>query len=322
MGRVNLRTAFLYPGQGAQYVGMGQDFYDAYPVAKAVFAQADAVLQKNLTKTVFEGPQEVLSQTENTQSAMLTVCTAITQLLEEHGVSASHAAGLSLGEYAALVAAGTLPFSEAVQLVEDRARFMQEAVPQGIGGMTAVLGLSADDVQAAVRKGQNAGEVYVANYNAPGQIVITGTKEGLQAAGEEAENRGAQRLIPLDVSAPFHSPLLDPAKKRLAERLQTVVFSPLTKRVYANVDARPIASEQDIPALLARQVTGSIYFQQSIQAMLEEGVSRFIEIGPGKTLTGFVKRIAREQGAAPKLVNIRTVDDFTAFIRQEKEMKA
>lgn len=313
-----MTTAFLYPGQGAQYVGMGKDFYEAYPEAAAVFDQADAVLGRPLTRVIFEGPQESLSDTQNTQSAMLAVCTAITVLLEEAGVTAEYAAGLSLGEYAALVAAGTLSYEEALRLVEDRARFMQEAVPQGTGGMCALLGLSADAVEEAVEAGREAGRVYIANYNAPGQIVITGDLPGLQRAEEAAKALGAKRCVRLDVSAPFHSPLLAQAQEQLSGRLAGISFSPLKKRVYANVDAKEIRSETEIPALLAKQVTGSIYFQQSVEAMLKEGVTRFIEIGPGKALTGFVKRIAKEQGCQPELINIQTADDLRQFLTQQK----
>lgn len=313
-----MSTAFLYPGQGAQYVGMGKDFYEAYPTAKQIFDTADRVLDRPLTQIIFTGPEQSLSETENTQSAMLTVCTAITRLLEEEGVQATHAAGLSLGEYAALVAAGALPFEEAVQVVEDRARFMQEAVPRGVGSMTALLGLTEEEVETAVSAGREAGAVYVANYNAPGQIVITGEIPALERAEEKARELGARRNVRLDVSAPFHSPLLAPARERLVERLDKLSFSPLTKRVYANVDANPIASEQEIPALLGKQVTGSIYFMQSIEKMLQEGVTRFIEIGPGKSLTGFVKRIAKEQGYAPTLVNLQSAEDFERFLAEEK----
>lgn len=313
-----MTTAFLYPGQGAQYVGMGKDFYERFSVARSAFDTADRVLARPLTQIIFHGPAEVLSQTENTQSAMLSVCVAITRLLQEAGVCATHAAGLSLGEYAALVAAGALSYEEALLLVEDRARFMQEAVPQGVGGMTAILGLDEAGVEEAVAHGRDFGKTYIANYNAPGQIVLTGEAAGLSAAAKKAKELGARRCMPLDVSAPFHSPMLAPAKEKLEARLAEISFSTPALRVYANVDAKPIPTAGAIADLLGRQVTGSIYFQQSIEAMLKEGVTQFVEIGPGKALTGFVKRIAKEAGLAPRLVNLQTAEDFERFINEEK----
>lgn len=309
-----MKTAFVFPGQGAQFVSMGKDFYDTYPVCKETFDTVNRVLERDLTKIVFEGPEDSLNQTENTQSAMLATCTAIARLLAENGVSFTHTAGLSLGEYSALVASGAISYEDALVLVEARARYMQEAVPEGLGGMVAVLGLDEAAVTEAVAAGERIGPVSIANYNAPGQIVMTGMKEALLAASDAAKALGAKKCVPLAVSAPFHSELLADARERLGERLAKVSFLPLEKRVYANVTAKPVESEAKLPQLLAAQVTSSILWQQSVEAMLDEGVTRFIEIGPGKTLTGFIKRIAKQKGVEVELHNIQTAEDFQTQI--------
>lgn len=309
-----MSTAFVFPGQGAQIVGMGRDFFDAHPVCKETFDEADRILGRSISSIAFEGPSEELMQTLNAQSAMLTTCTAIARLLMKEGVHFTATAGLSLGEYAAMVASGALRFEEALPLVEDRARYMQEAVPAGLGGMVAIIGLDLEGVEAAVTKGSEAGDVSVANFNAPGQIVITGMNDGLQAASAAAKELGAKKCIPLAVSAPFHSTLLQPAANRLAERLSSVAFSTPQKRVYANVNAEAITSHEEIPARLAAQVTHSVLWQPIVERMIKDGITRFVEIGPGKTLTGFIKRIAKERGAHVELFNISTVADFTDHI--------
>lgn len=308
-----MKTAWIFPGQGAQTAEMGLDFYRQLPTAQFVFDRADEVLQRPLTPIIFEGPAETLGQTENTQAAMLTTCVAIARVLQEAGVPCDATAGLSLGEYSALVTAGAMSFDDAVRVVQDRGRYMQEAVPVGEGGMTAVLGLSEAAVEQAVREGKEEGFVAIANYNAPGQIVLTGSRKGLKAAGEAAQRLGAKKCVPLDVSAPFHSLLLKEAAERLEARLADVSFSDPSVRVYSNVSASPTEDAQALPGLLAAQVTSSVLWQQSVEKMLEDGVTRFIEIGPGKTLTAFVKRIAKQRGSSVTLWNVATVEDWEAL---------
>ena len=289
-----MAIAFLFPGQGAQYAGMGKELYDAYPVVRDIFDQADALLNEPLSMLCFEGPEGDLMLTENTQPGILTFSTAVSELLKSKGIQPSAAAGLSLGEYGALVCAGALSFEDALPLVRKRGRFMQEAVPAGKGTMAAILGLSAETLTACLEAAADAGTVTIANYNCPGQLVISGTVQAVEKACTLAKEAGAKRALPLPVSGPFHSPLLLGAGLRLQEALNAVQASMPAIPVIANVAARPVLDDADLKALLVAQVSHAVCWEDSIRFLLKEGVQTFVEVGPGKVLSGFMKKIDKE----------------------------
>lgn len=284
--------AFVFPGQGSQYPGMGKDVAEKYPEARAVFNDADAVLGYPLSRLCFEGPDEALRLTENTQPAILTVSVALFRVLEVHGLLPDFVAGHSLGEYSALVAAGALDFKEAVKLVQLRGRYMQEAVPVGGGAMLAVLGLEIEAVEASCREASTKGIVELANLNSPGQVVIAGEREAVEAAGELMRKKGARRVIPLAVSAPFHSSLMKPAENRLREALEKVTFRDLSFPLVNNVDAGIITKGQDAAEGLIRQMSSSVLWIRDVEVMVEQGVDSFFEVGPGRVLSGLIRKIA------------------------------
>jgi [acyl-carrier-protein] S-malonyltransferase len=288
-----MSIAFLFPGQGSQYAGMGKALAEAYPVARHTLEEADRTLGRPLTRLLFEGPEEELRITWNTQPAILAVSVAALRALEqEAGPSPVAFAGHSLGEYTALVAAGALSFADAVRTVEQRGRFMQEAVPLGTGTMAAVLGLDAGPVARICAEVSKPGcVVEVANDNSPGQVVISGHAAAVEEAGRRAKEAGARRAVPLPVSAPFHCSLMVPAGERLAAVLEGVAFSEATLPVVANVDAQPNRDAARVPALLVRQVSSPVRWQDCVKALASLGADAFVEIGPGKVLTGLVKRI-------------------------------
>lgn len=296
------KTAFIFPGQGAQYCGMGQDFYENSKTAKAVFDRATELLGFSMPELCFE-KNDRLDITEYTQAAMVTVSVAMMKVMEEQGFRPDVAAGLSLGEYPALVAAGVMSADDAILTVRKRGILMQEAVPAGIGGMSAVLGMTAEQINEVVDPIEN---VQVANYNCPGQIVISGKKEAVEEASEKLKEAGARRVLPLNVSGPFHSYLLEDAGKKLGEYLENVTISEPVIPYVANVTAQYVTSAADVKPLLEKQVSSSVRWQQSVETMLADGVDRFIEIGPGKTLSGFIKKI--DKGAA--VLNIEKLEDL------------
>ena len=296
------KTAFIFPGQGAQYCGMGQDFYENSKTAKAVFDRATELLGFSMPELCFEKTDR-LDITEYTQAAMVTVSVAMMKVMEEQGCRPDVAAGLSLGEYPALVAAGVMSADDAILTVRKRGILMQEAVPAGIGGMSAVLGMTAEQINEVVDPIEN---VQVANYNCPGQIVISGKKEAVEEASEKLKEAGARRVLPLNVSGPFHSYLLEDAGKKLGEYLENVTISEPVIPYVANVTAQYVTSAADVKPLLKKQVSSSVRWQQSVETMLADGVDRFIEIGPGKTLSGFIKKI--DKGAA--VLNIEKLEDL------------
>ncbi len=304
------KVAFLFPGQGAQYVGMGKDFYEKFPVSRKVFEEANESLGIDIKSICFEGPEEELIRTENTQPAILTVSIAILKALEEKGIDCDYTAGLSLGEYTSLVKAKALEFYDTVRLVKKRGKYMQEAVPEGVGGMAAILGLEKDKVFKAIELSKKYGIVEIANYNSPGQIVISGDKKALEKAVDETKKLGAKKAVFLPVSAPFHSKLLEPAGKKLAKELEHIKVNDLEKIVITNVDAKPLKSKEEIKPSLIRQVSNSVLWVDSVIYMLDNGVDTFVEIGPGKTLSGFVKRIAKSLNREVKTFSIRNIDDF------------
>jgi [acyl-carrier-protein] S-malonyltransferase len=292
-----LSIALLFPGQGSQFVGMGKELYESSAPARAVFDEADVVLGFALSKLCFEGPEEELKRTANTQPAILTHSVAAWRDLEarfpEKIEGAAFAAGHSLGEYSADVAAGALPFAEAVSLVRSRGGFMQEAVPQGVGAMAAILGLPAPDVEAACREAAANEVVAPANFNSPEQTVIAGHAAAVERAGAACLARGAKKVIPLPVSAPFHCGLMTPARVKLKPLLERAAFTGAVLTIVTNVDARPEMEGARLRDALIRQVDSPVRWVESVQRLAAEGVDRAIEVGPGSVLAGLVKRIDR-----------------------------
>jgi len=286
-------TALLFPGQGSQKVGMGRALHEADAGARALFAEADAVLGYPLSKICFEGPEAELMSTANAQPAILTVSIAVLRFLRARlAVRPLAVAGHSLGEYSALVAAGALRFADAVRLVHLRGKFMQEAVPAGVGAMAAILGLGADEVAAACDEAAGTEVVSPANLNGGGQVVIAGHKAAVERACAVAKARGAKRALPLAVSAPFHCALMQPAAERLATELERVEIATLAVPVVTNVEAAPNQDPARVRELLIRQVTAPVRWEQSVQRLVSMGVTRAIEVGAGNVLAGLVRRIA------------------------------
>jgi [acyl-carrier-protein] S-malonyltransferase len=294
------KAAFLFPGQGSQFVGMGRDFYDNFSIAKQTFDEADEALGFSLSALCFEGPDEQLRLTENTQPAIFTVSIAAQRVLAEKGVAASYVAGHSLGEYSANVAAGTLGFADAVRTVRERGRFMQEAVPAGAGAMAAILNLAADEVAkvCAEASAETGGVVAAANINTPSQIVISGSAAAVERAMALAKERGARKVVPLAVSAPFHCPLMQPAQDRLGELLREVSFQDASVPVLVNVDAKFVSGAEELRDALIRQVTGTVRWVESMRLLIAERPDYFLEVGPGKVLSGLLRQIDREQRSA------------------------
>ena len=283
------KSAFIFPGQGAQYVGMGKDFYDTYEEAKAVYRKAGEVTGLNMEELCFT-ENENLNITEYTQIAMLATEVALLKVLESKGVHADVCAGLSLGEYGALAAAGVMDLDSLFHIIRQRGIYMQEAYPVG-GAMTAVLGLDAAVIEEVLK--QIDGLVSIANYNCPGQIVITGEETAVAAAGEALKAAGARRVIPLKVSGPFHCELLKGAGEKLGQELEKVEIQSFTVPYVTNVTAQYVTGPEQVKELLVSQVSSSVRWQQCVEQMIDDGVDTFIEIGPGKTLTGFLKKINR-----------------------------
>ena len=298
-----MSVAFIFPGQGAQVTGMGRDFYEQTDTGRKVFDKASQLLGFSMPELCFE-PNERLNLTEYTQAAMVTVSIAMMKvLMEETKIRPDVAAGLSLGEYCALFATGAMSEEDAITAVRKRGILMQQAVPAGIGSMAAILGMEAAGIEAVLA---DLKEVQIANSNCPGQIVISGKKEAVELAGEKLKGAGAKRVIPLNVSGPFHSCMLSEAGKELGKALEGVELHPLKIPYVANVTADYVTDRNEIKGLLEKQVSHSVRWQQSVETMLSHGVDTFIEIGPGKTLSGFMKKISRNV----KTVNIEKLEDL------------
>ena len=302
-----MKTAFLFPGQGAQKCGMGESFAKYDEAAKKVYENASRLLDLDMEELVFTENKK-LDMTEYTQAAMVTTGIAMLKVIEKTALKADVCAGLSLGEYEALYLAGAISEEDAIVLARHRGKLMQEAVPLGVGTMAAVLNLDAAVIEDCLKDIEN---VWIANYNCPGQIVISGTVEAVEKAGEKLKEAGAKRVLPLNVSGPFHSGLLKPAGDKLYEYLRNIEIKKPTIPYVANYTAEFVYDDKDIKELLRKQVFGSVRFEQSIRNMLKEGVDTFIEIGPGKVLGGFVKKIDKEA----KVYSIETVEDMNNVIK-------
>lgn len=281
----------VFPGQGSQSVAMGKLLYDAYPSLRHVYAEASSVLGYDVATLCFEGPAERLNLTEYTQPALLVNSIAALRAFEPSGVHAIAVAGHSLGEYSALVAAGGLSFSDAVAIVQKRGRYMSEAVAPGTGSVAALIGLAADAVKDVCRDASAVGVVQAANFNSPGQVVIAGEKAAVERAIEIAKTRGCKKAIPLPVSVPVHTPLMQQAADRLAKDLAEITWSDLKMTLINNAEAKPVTRASDIQPSLVRQLPSSVLWEDSVKAMAAMGVNTFIEVGPGTVLTGLVKRI-------------------------------
>lgn len=308
------KIAFLYPGQGAQVAGMGKDFYEKSPLAKEVFDKSCEILGQDMKHICFE-ENELLDRTDYTQAALVTTCMAMTKEIMARGLTPDMTAGLSLGEYCAITTAGGMELEDAIKMVWLRGNLMHNAVPEGKGGMAAVLGLSGEAVNEAIAYMEG---VYVANYNCPGQIVISGETEQVKQAADKLKEAGAKRAVLLNVSGPFHSSLLTGAGEKLEAVLKELTIEKPQIPYVANVDASYITEQADIMPRLVSQVSHSVRWQQSVEKMVENGVDTFIEIGPGRTLAGFNKKIANAIGKELTTYNVATMEDIDKVVEALK----
>lgn len=297
-----MKTAFLFPGQASQFVGMGKELCDAFPEAKTIFDKANELLEPSFSSLLWEGPQDKLNLTENTQPAVLTVSVAAWQCLWHRmkGLTPSFVAGHSLGEYSAHVASGTISFEDALTAVRKRGEFMQEAVPVGEGAMAALIGIEIDDIKAVCEAASHVGVVVPANDNAPGQIVIAGSKAAVEKAVELAKAKGCKKAVFLPVSAPFHSPLMKPARERMEPVLRAMNFNDPKVPCVANVTAKPVTKGSEARNLLVTQVDNPVRWRETLEFFKEQGVEALVEIGPGTVLSGLAKRVSKDW----KLLNV------------------
>lgn len=306
-----MKIAFLFPGQGAQTVGMGKDFYEEYEVAKKIYKQAERETGIEVSKLSFEGPEEELNQTKNTQICMVTMSLAILELLKEARIKAEYSAGLSLGEYVALNYAGAINLKDTLKIIQKRGEYMQNLAPEGDWAMAAVLGLSDETVEEVCKK-VKTGFAVPANYNCPGQVAVSGDRAGIQELTELAKLAGAKRVIELKTSGPFHTEKLQKASEALRKELDNIQIGKLESIVVKNLDAKPYTEKDDIKEILAKHVMSPVRFSASIKYMLDNGVDTFVEIGPGKVLTSLVKKVNREV----KCINISNVDSLKEAIKE------
>ena len=311
------KLAFVFPGQGAQKVGMGKDFFDNYDVAKKMFKEADEALGYSIMKMCFEGPEEDLKLTANTQPAILTISCIANEILKENGVQPEITGGHSLGEYSALVAAGVLKFQDAVALVHKRGAYMQEAVPVGEGGMAAIIGVDREKIVEICQSVSAESPVQAVNFNCPGQIVIAGATRGVELAVEELKAAGAKKAVILPVSAPFHSTLMKPAAEKLAVELDKVTLSDARIPVVANVNAQVLNKAEDIKASLVAQAASPVLWEDCVAKMKEFGADVLLEAGPGKTLCGFNRRIDK----SIKSLNVEDVESLEKSLDYFKEVR-
>lgn len=302
--------AFVFPGQGSQYSGMGRDVAENFPEAREVFEEADEGLGFSLSQLCFEGSKQDLQLTENTQPAILATSTALLRVLQRKGKAVDFVAGHSLGEYSALVAANGISFLDAILLVRQRGRFMQEAVPVGKGAMAVILGLELCQVKEVCQSAAQGEVVTPANVNAPDQVVIAGHCQAVGRAGDIARERGAKRVLSIPVSAPFHCPLMKPAENRLAEVIYQVPFSDLSIPLVNNVDAQVVIKSKVVQEGLVKQVSSAVLWSDCVKRLVESGVSTFVEVGPGKVLTGLIRRIAPTVEA----INIQSREQLEDYV--------
>ncbi|MBU4533656.1 MAG: ACP S-malonyltransferase [Firmicutes bacterium] len=311
-----MKTAFLFPGQGSQYVGMGKEFFDSFPEARETFETADQVLGSALSELCFSGPKEELAKTVNTQPAVLVTSVACYRVLSGFGFFPAAVAGHSLGEYSALVASGAFRFADAVRLVRERGQSMQEAVPLGSGGMLAVLGLDLATAKRVCAQVSSSGVLEIANFNCPGQIVLAGHVGALENAVKLARAQGAKKCVPLAVSGPFHSSLMRNAAERLAVVLsETEIFNPKIP-IVSNVSADYLRWGDDVRTALLRQVYSPVRWEESVRRMLNDGVGCFVEVGPGSVLSGLVKRIAPRETILLNVENMESLEKSLARLRE------
>ncbi len=306
------KLAFIFPGQGAQYPGMGKLIAENHIGADRVFDEASEALGLDVKKMIFEGDEEVLKITENTQPAIVTTSIACLQPLLENGIRPDAVAGLSLGEYCAHVVSGTMSFADAVTIVRKRGKFMQEAVPVGVGTMAAIIGLDNDNVIEACSEASSEGTVEPANFNCPGQVVIAGEVKAVEKASEICRQKGAKRAVILPVSAPFHCSMLKPAGEKLAQELAGVELKEMKVPVVTNVTGNFVESVECVKDLLVRQVSTAVLWEQCVNTMLAHGVDTFVEIGPGKVLSGFVKRIDKNA----RTLNVEDMESLNATLKE------
>jgi [acyl-carrier-protein] S-malonyltransferase len=306
------KLAFIFPGQGAQYVGMGKEIADSYKSASDIFDAATEALGFDVKEMIFNSDDETLKITENTQPTIVTTSIACMQPLLEKGIKPDYVAGLSLGEYAAHVVAGTITFKEAVAMVKKRGKFMQEAVPVGVGAMAAIIGLENNDVMECCKEASSAGIVEPANFNCPGQIVVAGETAAVEKAAELCKAKGAKRAMLLPVSAPFHCSLLKPAGEKLAAELDKVVLGDMKIPVVTNVTGEAVTDKELVKDLLIKQVSTSVLWEKCIKTMLDQGVDTFVEIGPGKVLSGFVKKVNKDV----KVLNIENLESLNKTLEE------
>jgi len=308
------KIAFVFPGQGAQYLGMGKELTEKYSVANKVFDEASKALNQDMKDLVFNSSEETLQLTENTQPAVLTTSIAILEVLKSEGIEPSAVAGLSLGEYSALVASGALSFGDAVKIVRQRGQFMQNEVPVGIGAMAAILALDKDEVIRACKNASHLGIVEPANYNCPGQIVIAGEKDAVKEAANLCKEYGAKKAILLSVSAPFHTSLLKGAGEKLNGVLERVEYKDFQIPIVANVNGDFIDKRESVQDLLVKQVSSPVLWEDSVERLIKEGYDTFIEVGPGKSLGKFIKRVSRD-------VQVLNVEDSKSLLKTIKKLK-
>lgn len=306
------KLAFIFPGQGAQYVGMGKDIAAEYKSADAIFDEATEALGFDIKEMIFNGDDETLKITENTQPTIVTTSVACMQPLLEKGIKPDFVAGLSLGEYSAHVAAGTVSFKDAVALVRKRGKFMQEAVPVGVGAMAAIIGLDNEAVIESCKEASSVGVVQPANFNCPGQLAIAGEVAAVEKANEICKARGAKRAMMLPVSAPFHCSLLKPAGEKLAAELEKITLNDIQIPVVVNVTAQVVTNKNAVKETLINQVSSSVLWENCVKTMIEQGVDTFVEIGPGKVLSGFVKKINKEA----KVLNVENIESLQNTITE------